>query len=52
MVDYDEVGCFVKNMKLCFSAFGNSYDIFFCLNRALGNAGENLMMVKLSSWMN
>ena len=51
MVDYDEVGYCCGNMKSFFS-FPKSYDLIFRLNRALGNASGNLMMVKLSSWMN
>ena len=43
---------FVVNMKSYFVSFAKTYDIIFCLNRALGNAGGNVMMVKLSFWMN
>ena len=42
----------VENMKSYFFSFAKTYDLIFCLNGALGNTGENLMMVKLSSWMN
>jgi hypothetical protein len=45
MVDYDEVG------YCCGLSFAKTYNIIFCLNRALGNASGNVMMVKLSSWM-
>ena len=50
MVDYDEVGYFVINMKSYFVSFAKTYMIY--LNRALENVGGNVMMVKLSSWMN
>ena len=43
---------FVVTIKSYFVSFAKTYDIIFCLNRALGNAGGNVMMVKLSSWMN
>ena len=39
-------------VKSYFLSFAKTYDLLFHLNRALGNASENLMMVKLSSWMN
>ena len=42
----------VGNLKLYFLDFLKNYDIIFCLNRALENAGGNVMMVKLSFWMN
>ena len=41
----------VENLKLYFLDFLKNYDIIFRLNRALGNASGNLMMVKISSWM-
>ena len=41
----------VENLKLCFLNFLKNYDIIYRLNRALGNASGNLMMVKISSWM-
>ena len=41
----------VENLKLYFLDFLKNYDIIFRLNRALGNASGNLMMVKLGSWM-
>ena len=43
---------FVVNMKPYFVSFAKTYDIIFRLNGALGNVGGNVMMVKLSSWMN
>jgi hypothetical protein len=52
MVDYDEVGyCCGKHEIVFFLSFAKTYDIIFCLNRALGNASGNLMPLKLSSWM-
>ena len=41
----------VENMKSHFFSFAKTYDLIFHFNRALGNASENLMMVKLGSWM-
>ena len=43
---------FVVNMKSYFVSFAKTYDKICRLNRALGNADGNVMMVKLSSWMN
>ena len=52
MVYYDEVGYCCGKHEIVFYSFGRTYDLIFRLNRALENAGGNLMMVKLSSWMN
>ena len=52
MVDYDEVGHCCGKHEIVFFSLAKTYYIIFRLNRALGNAGGNLMMVKLSSWMN
>ena len=43
---------FVVTIKSYFVSFAKTYDIIFRLNRALGNVGGNVIMVKLSSWMN
>ena len=51
MVDYDEVGYCCGKYEIIFFSFAKTYDLIFRLNRALGNARGNLMMVKLSSWM-
>ena len=52
MVDYDEVDYCCVKYEIVFFSFAKTYDLIFCLNKALGNTGGNLMMVKLSSWMN
>ena len=53
MIDYDEVGYFCGNHEIVFCFFCKGiYDIIYRLNRAQGNASGNVMMVKLSSWMN
>ena len=49
MVDYDEVGYCCGKHEIVFCSFAKTYDLIFRLNRALGNAGGNVMMVKLSS---
>ena len=50
MVDYDEVGyCCGKHEIIFFLLL--RLMIFFCFNRALGNASGNLMIIKLGSWM-
>ena len=51
MVDYDEVGYCCGKHEIVFCSFAKTYDLIFRLNRALGNASGNLMMVKLSSWI-
>jgi hypothetical protein len=50
MVDYDEVNYCCGKHEIIFSSV-KTYNLIFRLNRALGNASGNLMMVKLSSWM-
>jgi len=50
MVDYDEVGYCCGKHEINFSSI-MTYDLIFGLNRALGNVSENLMMVKLNSWI-
>ena len=52
MIDYDEVGYYCGKHEIVFFSFAKTYDLIFCLNRALGNTGENVMMVKLSYWIN
>ena len=53
MVEYEEVRYFCGKHEIVFCFFcSDIYDIIFILNRALGNAGGNVTMVKLSSWMN
>ena len=49
MDDYDEIGYFCGKHEIVFYFFSKTYMIFFCLNRALKNAGGNVIMVKLSS---
>ena len=51
MVDYIKVGYCRGKLEIVFFSFAMTYDLIFCLNRALGNAIRNLMMVKLGSWM-
>jgi hypothetical protein len=50
MVDYDEFGYYCGKHEIEFYSV-MTYDIIFPLNRALGNVSGNLMMVKLSSWI-
>ena len=53
MVEYEEVHYLCGNHEIVFCFFWlDMYDIIFLLNRALGNAGGNFTMVKLSFWMN
>ena len=53
MVKYREVHYFCGKHEIVFCFFCKDiYDIIFLLNRALGNVGANVTMVKLSSWMN
>ena len=49
MVGYDEVGYCCGKHEIVFFSFAKTYDLIFCLNKALGNTGGNLIMVKLSS---
>ena len=50
MVEYKEVRYFYYKHKIVFCFFWlDIYDIIFLLNRAPGNAGGNVTMVKISS---